>query len=160
MQKKYLYMFLVFYLLLHLAKFEVFPLYHFGMYSDHVEFKETPFVSYEVYVDEVKQNFKEQDYRKHTYLMNSIEKYDEVSMNEKLDADANIVIKYLNFLGINKDKHVLQTYTYPELKTDMHHWIKRYLKCRKTQNVVIEKSIYSFDANQTIKLEYKKIILP
>jgi len=41
--KKYLYLVLGFYFLLHVAKIEVFPLYHFGMYSQYVPYKESPF---------------------------------------------------------------------------------------------------------------------
>jgi len=158
--KKYLYLVLGFYFLLHVAKIEVFPLYHFGMYSQYVPYKESPFVSYDVYIDEVKQNFSKEDYRKHTYLMNTIQKYDEISANDFEDSEAEIIRKYLNFIGIKKDEQSLKTYSYPNLETDMLAWLSRYFKCRNSQNVIIEKSTYRFGKNQEIKLQNKQIILP
>ena len=59
--KKYVFLCLAFYGFLHIAKLEVFPFYHFGMYSAYQPYKAMPYISYDIYIDEVKQNFADQD---------------------------------------------------------------------------------------------------
>lgn len=150
----------LFYAMLHVAKIEVFPFYHFGMYSLPKPYKEMPYTSYQVFVDNQAHSFKQTDYRKYTYLKNTLEKYDVIKSNTLHDPNQGIVKKYLHVLGIHSlDQKINSTYHYPNLEQQLKGWLVKYLDVNSDQSISIIKSTYKLDhRNQVIPIDQETIL--
>lgn len=120
---------LILYAFTFLIRLEIFPCYLFAMYSD-IKTEKTAFSTYEVKVDNQPLNMSTIDYRKYTYLMNTISQYDGTMANNGYHPEAQYLDKYLAALGLSKTvlyQRLGQPYrhTHESLHNDMQKWLPK-----------------------------------
>ena len=128
------------YAFIHLFKLEVYPLYMYAMFSK----QETPrehYYNYDIYVGDAELKWEDWDYRKYTYLMNTIQQYDAILQNDLLHPEAEVIRKFMDRLRLNKTtlaSKAIQKFRYSEsdLKLEMGIWLHDFLKRKNDLQVI------------------------
>lgn len=132
---------LIFYAFLHVVKLEFYPLYTFGMYSETYG-PTNEFKIIEIILDGQVLDYNSLNYRKYTYLNNTLKAYDKIiESNSNLAPQADIINKHIEMLPfLTENIFLLKPYKYEDLELNMKAWIKSMFP--SAQSIRINKKIY------------------
>jgi len=146
-----------FYAILHLAKLEFYPFYTFGMYSEAYG-PTDQFEIIEIIIDGQVIDYKSLNYRKYTYLNNTLKAYTKIiDSGIDLAPQANIIKKHLELLAFNRDYNLLlRPYQYEDLESKMKAWL--YSIYPSAQSIKLNRKLYELKGIET-QLINEQIIL-
>ncbi|NNE26780.1 MAG: hypothetical protein HKN09_08045 [Saprospiraceae bacterium] len=114
----------IFYALLHIIQLEVFPFYHFGMYSEQREIPQS-FNVYEIKLDNQVLNYKTLNYRRYVYITNTIKAYDALISSDNTNPSAKIISKYFGLLPLpSLEAYLMKPHRYTDPEAQMRRWLK------------------------------------
>jgi hypothetical protein len=118
---------IIFYAFLHIAQIELFPFYHFAMYSQRIDAKENYGV-YEIRSGGKIIEIQDFNYRKYVYLNNTLNAFAAMQENQGCHPASELISKYLDLLHLeNHAQNLKSDYCVAELDVAMQGWLRKYL---------------------------------
>lgn len=139
---------LIFYLIIHVFRLEIFPMYMFAMFSKQEVPKEY-YHAYKLYSNDQEIDIKDLDYRKYTVLMNTINQYDDIINNNLLHPETSAIDKFIHRLHLenttikNKLKRSFH-FSKEDLRAKTGAWVSHLLHVN-IDDLRIEKEFYNWD---------------
>lgn len=115
--------------LLHIVGIEVFPFQLFPMYSAPYE-KDTTYSTYIIKVDGTPYNLDTLAHRKFTYLMNTLERYDQVVTTGEI-AEVEVIRKLFDKIGLegsHMERRLVENYDISQPEKQLQEWLKEFLR--------------------------------
>ena len=149
---------LVFYAFLHLAQLEVFPFYHFAMYSQRIMPDES-FTIYEIKSGDQVINIKDFNYRRYVYLTNTLKAYESMINNGNCNPSSEIIHKYYDILGLKSTSRNMteKDYCCEDIQVKMKIWLQNYLKT--SHNLAVYKKQYNWPVNGQPEFVLQELLL-
>ena len=146
---------LSFYAFLHIAQIEVFPFYHFAMYSQKMWGKHN-FVIYEIQQNDRTLDLSQLNYRRYIYLTNTLKAFEAMQSNEGCHPSSDIITKYYTLLGLEDLSYKMRNIDYcsDQLEDQMQAWLRRFFETDK--QISVYKLIYQWPKDGQPVLDKKK----
>ena len=126
----------ILYVTLHVIQLELFPLYHFGMYSEKRTMPEK-LISYEIRLDGQLLDYRSLNYRQYTYITNTLNEYDALKSSNNVNPSSHIISKYFDVIPMPAiEAFLLKPHRYENPDAQMRSWLKSVFPGYETIQVI------------------------